>query len=98
MEQQEIKMTEEELQKIQDLRTQYASITAQLGQLKIEQMFVNRQLSRLKELEAQFEADYMANQTAEEVFAKQINEKYGDGDINLDSGVFTPVSPSVRGY
>ena len=65
MEQKEIKMSEEELQKIQDLRTQYASITAQLGQLKIEQMFVTRQLNRLKELETQFESDYIANQNAE---------------------------------
>jgi len=95
MEQKEIKMSEEELQKIQDLRTQYASITAQLGQLKIEQMFVTRQLNRLKELETQFESDYIANQNAEEVFAKQINEKYGDGDVNLETGVFTPASPSV---
>ena len=47
----EIKLTERELQQIQDLRTKYANITAQLGQLKVEQILVNKQLSRLSELE-----------------------------------------------
>lgn len=49
MENKEIKLTEEELKSIESLRSQYGTITARLGQLKIEQMLVGRQLSRLQE-------------------------------------------------
>ena len=58
-------------------------------------MLVGRQLSRLQELEKQMEAEYTNTQLEEEQFAKTINEKYGTGNINLESGVFTPSSPSV---
>jgi hypothetical protein len=95
MENKEIKLTEEELKSIESLRSQYGTITARLGQLKIEQMLVGRQLSRLQELEKQMEAEYTNTQLEEEQFAKTINEKYGTGNINLESGVFTPSSPSV---
>jgi hypothetical protein len=90
-----IKLTEQELQQIQDLRVKYANITAQLGQLKVEQILVNKQLSRLNELEAQFTKDYEQAQTEEDQFAKVITEKYGVGDVDLESGIFTPASPSV---
>lgn len=91
----EIKLTERELQQIQDLRTKYANITAQLGQLKVEQILVNKQLSRLSELEAQFTNEYNSIQLEEEKFAESITKTYGVGDVNLETGVFTPESPSV---
>jgi uncharacterized protein YnzC (UPF0291/DUF896 family) len=95
MEQKETKLTEQEIQTIQDLRTQYANATAQMGQLAVERMLVNQQLKRLNELEEKFQAEYLATQANEEKFAKDITEKYGNGDINLETGVFTAVSPSV---
>lgn len=88
-------MTEQELQQIQDLRVKYANITAQLGQLKVEQILVNKQLTRLNDLENQFIKDYEQVQTEEDQFAKLITEKYGVGDVDVESGIFTPVSPSV---
>ena len=90
-----VKLTEQELQQIQDLRLKYANVTAQLGQLKVEQMLINKQLTRLNELENQFIKDYEQVQTEEEQFAKSITEKYGIGDVDVESGVFTPESPSV---
>jgi predicted nuclease with TOPRIM domain len=90
-----IQMTEQELQQIQDLRVKYANITAQLGQLKVEQILVNKQLTRLNDLENQFIKDYEQVQTEEDQFAKLITEKYGVGDVDVESGIFTPVSPSV---
>ena len=90
-----IQMTEQELQQIQDLRLKYANVTAQLGQLKVEQILVNKQLTRLNDLENQFIKDYEQVQTDEEQFAKLITEKYGIGDVDVESGIFTPESPSV---
>ena len=91
----QIKLTDQEIQQIQDLRVKYANITAQLGQLKVEQILVNKQLTRLNDLEDQFIKDYEQVQTEEDQFAKLITEKYGVGDVDVESGIFTPVSPSV---
>lgn len=90
-----IKLTEQEVQKVQELQNNYATITAQLGQLKIEMILVNEQLKRLTELENTFTAKYLSIQTDEETFAKQISEKYGDGDINIETGEFLPEGQSV---
>lgn len=90
-----IKLTEQEVQKVQELQNNYATITAQLGQLKIEMILVNEQLKRLTELENNFTAKYLSIQTDEEAFAKQIAEKYGDGDINIETGEFLPATQTV---
>ena len=85
----QIKLTTEELQKIAEMQTSYAEITAQFGQLKIEQMLVKQQLDRLAELETQFESNYITLQTSEEEFAKELESKYGKGEVNLETGEFT---------
>ena len=48
------KLSDQELKQIQDLRTKYATLTAQLGQLKVEQIIINDQVHRLSELEEKF--------------------------------------------
>lgn len=90
-----IKLSEEESAQINQLQSDYATITAQLGQLKIEQILLNTQLDRLKELESDFTKSYLELQTKEEEFAKQITTKYGEGDINLETGEFTPYATTV---
>jgi hypothetical protein len=83
------KLTEEELQQVRDLRDKYANITARLGQLKAEQILVNNQLGVLAELEIKFTDEYLNLHTEEETFAAQITEKYGVGNIDVESGEFT---------
>lgn len=90
-----IKLSEEEKTQINQLQTDYATITTQMGQLKIEQILLNAQLTRLKELESEFTKKYLELQTKEEEFAKQITTKYGEGDINLETGEFTPYGTTV---
>lgn len=90
-----LKLSEQELQKVQELQTKYAEITAQLGQIKIESIIINEQLKRLNTLEDSLAAKYLAIQTEEEQFAKLISEKYGNGDINIETGEFLPAGQTV---
>jgi len=85
----EIKLTEQELKQVQELRTKYATITAQLGQLKVEQIIVNEQTNRLSELELEFTKEYLSIQTEEEKLAAAITTKYGEGEIDVETGVIT---------
>jgi len=90
-----VKLTEQEIQKIQELQNNYAAITAQLGQIKIESIILNEQVKRLTELENSLTTKYLSIQTDEEAFAKSISEKYGNGDINIETGEFLPEGQTV---
>ena len=83
------KLSDQELKQILDLRTKYATLTAQLGQLKVEQIIVNEQVNRLSELEEKFTKEYLNIQIEEEQFAESITKKYGEGEIDVESGLFT---------
>ena len=83
------KLSDQELKQILDLRTKYATLTAQLGQLKVEQIIVNEQVNRLSELEEKFTKEYLNIQIEEEQFAEFITKKYGEGEIDVESGLFT---------
>jgi len=85
----EIKLTEQELKQVQDLRTKYATVTAQLGQLKVEQIIATEQINRLNELELEFTKEYLSIQAEEEKLATDITTKYGEGEIDVETGIFT---------
>ena len=85
----EIKLTEQELKQVQDLRTKYATVTAQLGQLKVEQIIATEQINRLNELELEFTKEYLSIQAEEEKLAADITTKYGEGEIDVETGVIT---------
>jgi len=90
-----IKLTAEEIESIGKLGDTYSRITAEFGQIKIEKILLKGQLNRLEELESTLTTEYLANQEREQSFAETIQKKYGDGEINLETGEFIPVSATV---
>ena len=84
-------LTESELNALRELREKYALSTTQFGQLKIEKRLLQKELDRLNRLEEEFETQYDAIIESEIVLVKQIEETYGQGNIDLETGIFTPV-------
>ena len=84
-------LTESELNALRELREKYALSTTQFGQLKIEKRLIQKELERLDRLEEEFESQYDAIIESEIVLVKQIEETYGQGNIDLETGIFTPV-------
>ena len=84
-------LTESELNALRELREKYALSTTQFGQLKIEKRLLQKELDRLNRLEEEFESQYDAIIESEIVLVKQIEEAYGQGNVDLDTGIFTPV-------
>jgi hypothetical protein len=87
----QIKLKDEELKGLQQLREKYATATAQFGQLKIEKMIVQKELDRLHVIEQELERQYLNIQQEEETLVKAIEASYGQGDVDLETGIFTPV-------
>ena len=79
----EVKFTEEELTQVQNIQKSYATVQNQFGQLKMAQI-------RLDEQEVELEESLKSIQDDEKKFLDRITEKYGEGTLNPETGVFTP--------
>jgi hypothetical protein len=86
----EIKFSDEELTSLRELQEGYSEKAAQFGQLKIQKLLVQQQLDALESTEVQMESDYSALQEREREIVKELNEKYGPGNLDPTTGVFTP--------
>ena len=85
----QINFSEDELNELNKIKERYLDIQYQFGQAAIIKI---RLENRIEELNTSVEAlknDYNTNQKAEEEFVKTINEKYGDGELNPETGIFT---------
>tara|TARA_B100000073_G_C23423100_1_gene448094 strand:- start:192 stop:494 length:303 start_codon:yes stop_codon:yes gene_type:complete len=87
----EIKFTEEELKSLSDLAQGYQTTQAAFGQLRVQKILLQQQSEGLEEAEIKLEADYTSLQDNERDIVKQLNEKYGPGSLDPQTGVFTPV-------
>ena len=79
----EVKFTEEEMKQIQNIQVSYQNVQSQFGQLKLAQI-------RLDEQEVDLEEALKAVQSEEKKFLDGITDKYGQGTLNPETGVFTP--------
>lgn len=79
----EVKFTEEEIKQVQDIQDSYVSTQNKFGQLKMAQL-------KLDEQEVELEESLKSIQDGEKKFLEVIAEKYGQGSLNPETGVFTP--------
>jgi len=79
----EVKFTEDELTQVQNIQQNYQNLQNQFGSLKLAQI-------RLDEQEVDLEEALKSIQSEEKKFLDSITEKYGQGTLNPESGVFTP--------
>ena len=87
----EIKFSDEELKSLQDLSQSYQNIQASFGQLKVQKILNQQQSEALEEAEVKMDADYKDIQDKERELVQQLNDKYGPGQLDPQTGVFTPV-------
>ncbi len=76
-------LSQEELQQINDLRTDFANVFANIGSVQ----------SRIKELEEENELNYASLkeiQKKEADLFEQLKTSYGEGSVDLITGEFKP--------
>ena len=88
----EIKFTEEELKSLNDLNQGYTTTQQQFGQLKVQRILLTQQLEALDETEIRLETEYSELQKSEQQLVQSLNEKYGPGQLDPKTGVFTPTA------
>ena len=85
-----VKFTEEEMNELKSLQQAYAGVQNALGGITVQRMRLENQTVELDGAEAQVKSQYSDNQKKEQDFVSKINAKYGDGNLDLNTGVFTP--------
>ena len=87
----EIKFSEEELKELGDLQTSYQEKQAQLGQIAVQKILLGQQAEAMDNRQVELEGEYEAVQQSERDLVQKLNEKYGPGQLDPQSGVFTPI-------
>ena len=87
----EIKFTEEELKELGELQTSYQEKQAALGQIAVQKILLNQQVEAIDNRQVELEGEYEAVQQSERDLVQKLNEKYGPGQLDPQSGVFTPI-------
>ena len=85
-----VKFTEDEMKQINTLQQGYVNLQNALGQLGVNRIRLEQQLDDLDAAEDNARVQFVENQTKERDFVDGINKKYGDGNLDLTTGVFTP--------
>ena len=84
------KLTEQEIELLKDLKQKNETKMFEFGQIEIEIILAERLIESLYEKKTNLQQEFIAMQDSEQETAKTLNEKYGDGSIDLDKGEFIP--------
>jgi len=88
----QIKFSEEEITEIKQIQTNYQAAGLQLVQIKLSLTAVKEQLAALELEEKSLTERILELNDREKELAKSLETKYGKGEIDLESGVFSPIS------
>lgn len=79
-----------DIEEVKGLQSDYAAVTAQIGQVEVELHLLKKRLSELETFRTDLFAKYEELQGKEKELVNKLNEKYGGGVLDLDSGRFIP--------
>ena len=86
----DIKFTEDEMTSLKQLQEDYTTKQEQLGQISVQRILLNQQIDSLEQRQQELEKEYVDVQQREQGLVKTLNEKYGQGQLDPNTGVFTP--------
>ena len=84
------KFTEQEMQSIKQVQEKYSQIGVQLVQIKLAKKNSEDYLKQLESQENEITEAILELNKEEKELADVLNEKYGVGSLDMESGEFTP--------
>ena len=77
------KLTTEEIEKLQEIQQKNAAVASELGNLEITKLQVEARKAEVVEFFNKLKEE-------EQTFGKELSDKYGNGQIDLEKGEFIP--------
>ena len=87
----EIKFTKDELKSLTEVKSGYDNIQLSLGRLEVIRIQTENKLEQISNERLRLETQYSNLVNDEKLILDELNEKYGPGNLDPDSGVFTPI-------
>ena len=84
------KLAKEDIESIKNIQDQFAEYTNMLGLLQIDENALNTQLTQVDEKKNEMFNQLNQLRSKEQDLIKNLQEKYGQRQINLQEGTFTP--------
>ena len=90
----EIKFTEEEMKSLKNIQETYFNIQSEFGKLELSKIRLEQQLDEIDEKDNSLKDKFIQTQKTEKELLDGITKKYGEGTLDQDTGVFTPITPN----
>jgi oligoribonuclease NrnB/cAMP/cGMP phosphodiesterase (DHH superfamily) len=84
-------LTPEELQQIKDLQSKYNQSIFELGASEAQILAFQQGIEKLQEAKKGLLSDLTTIEQKEAELVKSLQEKYGQGNIDIETGSITPV-------
>ena len=84
------KLDKEHVEAISELRANFSKNSNILGALAIDEHLMTSQLEQLKQVREEKLAEFENLRKQETELVETLKEKYGEGEINIVDGTFTP--------
>ena len=78
-----VKFSDKELEELKEVRDGYEAISFELGQIELQKLF-------LKERDEEIKSKLNELKDKEKKQAEELQNKYGVGALDIDTGEFTP--------
>ena len=85
-----VKFSDEELKDLEQLQNDYSQKQVELGQVHVQRLLLNQQMEQLHNKQSELEQEYIQIQSREKQLVDGLNQKYGPGQLDPETGVFTP--------
>ena len=86
------KFTEEEMKTVKEVQQKYVDVQHKLGQLSVAEIRLTQQLDALNNTREELNQSFIDTQNEEKEFISKITEKYGDGVLDPETGIYNPKS------
>ena len=93
----DIKFTEEEVSKLNQLKTDYVECTNRLGEIEVQKLLNSQRQAALSQAHSDMIKKFEETQKEEVELPNKITEKYGPGTLDPNTGVFTPSESDTQG-
>ena len=84
------KLSQEQIDKINEVRTTYHELINTFGQLEFDIVLAEQHLERLRGSKTEISAKLTVVIEREQKLVDELNVEYGSGVVNIEEGTFTP--------
>jgi len=83
-----VKFTDEEMKELKEIQESYVEVQNNLGQTQVSILRLEQQRDNLFNYENTLKEKFFKVQEDEKKFIEKVTEKYGDGELNPNTGEF----------